>query len=49
MTKEEFIIQAVLSQMSPLMLIEDHSEMKDTIIHNAKFMAEDLEKEGLFK
>lgn len=48
MTKEEFILQAVLSQMSPLMLT-DHSQMKDTIIHNAKVMAEDLEKEGLFK
>lgn len=48
MTKDEFIQQAVLAQMSPLMLIGDHSQMKDLIINNAKRMANTLEKDHIF-
>lgn len=48
MTKDEFILKAVLAQMSPLMLIDDHSHTKDLIINNAKRMADTLEKEHIF-
>ena len=48
MTKEEFIQQAVLAQMSPLMLIDDHSQMMDLIINNAKRMADTLEKDHIY-
>lgn len=48
MTKDEFILKAVLAQMSPLMLINDHSQTKDVIINNAKSMANELEKDHLF-
>lgn len=48
MTKEEFIQQAVLAQMSPLMLIGDHSQMMDLIINNARRMADTLEKDHIY-
>lgn len=48
MTKEEFIQQAVLAQMSSALFFHGIEDLNNVIIRNAKSMADACEKEHLF-
>lgn len=49
MTKEEFILKAVLAQMSSVLLVHDSEGLDKVIIANAMSMANELDKEFLFE
>lgn len=49
MTKEEFVLKAVLAQMSSVLLVHDSEDLDKVIIANAMSMANELEKEFLFE
>lgn len=48
MTKDEFILKAVLAQMSSVLLVSDPDTIGSIIIANAKSMANELEKDHIF-